>query len=458
MARSNRSDSPSLILEKKWVHLYRVLIRETIFPLALIIATVSFAVTLPYIVIYGNAHDLISTTQTNGLVNLVSRAWSAVRWKDGEVWSIIAVAASWATVSVLLPGEIYYGPVTLSGFRPSYKKSGFKFYIISMAFLIFCLWYFPVLHLYNKFVTFAGILSILGLVLSTLLFIKGHISPSPGVFGSSGNPLFDFYWGLELYPRFGPSNIFDLKTIVNCRFGLWLWQAVVLWAWKANYELQITNYSKGEINWPMTATAVLQTIYLAKFYYWEDGYMSTIDISVDKFGFYVGWGCVAWVPTFYTLTSVYLIKHSPVSMFGPIAFFITITIGILSIILNYEADRQRQVFRLTDGKSTIWGSKPKIIHAVYSTEDGSTKQSKLLASGLWGYARHLNYLFELTAAFSWSVPGLATSIVPYLYFIFLTILLVHRSIRDDDKCQLKYGRYWDKYCEMVKYRIVPKIY
>lgn len=40
---------------------------------------------------------------------------------------------------------------------------------------------------------------------------------------------------------------------------------------------------------------MLQTIYLAKFYYWEDGYMSTIDIAVDKFGFYVGWGCIAWV-------------------------------------------------------------------------------------------------------------------------------------------------------------------
>lgn len=57
------------------------------------------------------------------------------------------------------------------------------------------------------------------------------------------------------------------------------------------------HHEQGNISWGITASTILQTIYLAKFYYWEDGYMSTIDIAVDKFGFYVGWGCIAWVLT-----------------------------------------------------------------------------------------------------------------------------------------------------------------
>lgn len=446
--------------EEKLFSFYRLFVRETFFPLLLIVATVTSAVTLPYIVTYGNAHNLLSSVKaSHGVTNLVSHAWSAVNWTDVEVWTIIAVAGVWATVSLLLPGDTYYGPVTVTGFRPMYKKSGFLFYILSMAVTCPLLWYTSVLHLYPKFVTFAAILSVMGLVFSAFLFIKGHVSPSPGLFGSSGNALFDFYWGLELYPRL-VKNIFDLKTIINCRFGLWLWQAVVLWSWKANYELNATSDSQGAgVNLAITASTILQTLYLAKFYYWEDGYMSTIDISVDKFGFYVGWGCIAWVPTFYTLTSVYLIKHAPSNaVFTMNAFIATVTLGVLSIWLNYESDRQRQVFRLNRGKCTIWGFRPKIVHAVYSTEDGEMKQSQLLASGLWGQARHLNYLFELLAALSWSLPGLLTSLVPYMYFIFLTILLVHRSIRDDDKCQSKYGKYWDKYCEIVKYRIVPFIY
>lgn len=59
---------------------------------------------------------------------------------------------------------------------------------------------------------------------------------------------------------------------------------MVLACWKANYELYNANYNRGEINWPLTATTLLQTYYLAKFYYWEDGYMNVsvneIDISL----------------------------------------------------------------------------------------------------------------------------------------------------------------------------------
>lgn len=180
----------------------------------------------------------------SGLVTLVKDAWRAVNWKDIEVWSILIAFATWANLSMLLPGEEYYGPPTMSGYRPLYFRSGFLFYVISMAITVPLMWAFPMLPLYYKFVTFAGILSVGGIIFCIGLFIKGHLAPSPGVFGSSGSPVFDYYWGLELYPRYGFDNIFDLKTIVNSRFGLFLWQAVVLAAWKANYELHLVHYLK----------------------------------------------------------------------------------------------------------------------------------------------------------------------------------------------------------------------
>lgn len=436
--------------------LYQVGIRETLCPLVLMVTTVLSAVVLPYIVVQKNSFTRVILD--GGLVQLVGDAWSSVNWHDREVMCIIAGAAIWATLSLLLPGRQYFGPPTLSGFRPEYKKSGFLFYLISMALLVTIIFSTSVVHLYPKFVTFGGMLSISGLVLSAIMFVKGHLFPSPGVFGSSGNPVFDFYWGIELYPRFGPFNIFDLKTIVNCRFGLWLWQSIVIWSWKVNYELHAAGYARGEINYPLTATTILQTIYLAKFYFWEDGYMSTIDISVDKFGFYEGWGCVAFVPTFYTLTSLYLIKHSPVHVFGFWSFVFTLMFGLSMILLNYETDRQRTAFRASGGKSTIWGRQPLAIAAVYQSDDGHSKKSLLLASGMWGLARHINYAFELAAAFAWSMPALTTSVIPYMYFGFLFVLLLHRSSRDEEKCKLKYTKYWDKYCVAVPYRILPYVY
>ena len=41
------------------------------------------------------------------------------------------------------------------------------------------------------------------------------------------------------------------------------------------------------------------------------------------------------------------------------------------------------------------------IKVEYKSHDGKKKKSKLLTSGFWGLARHLNYVFELLLALSW---------------------------------------------------------
>lgn len=100
------------------------------------------------------------------------------------------------------------------------------------------------------------------------------------------------------------------------------------------------------------------------------------------------------MPTFYPLASLYLVKHSPDS-FGAITFATIVTLGVAMIVLNYWSDQQRQMFRATGGKCTIWGKPAKAIHAVYENENGERKRSTLLVSGFWGMARHFNYVFEL---------------------------------------------------------------
>lgn len=41
---------------------------------------------------------------------------------------------------------------------------------------------------------------------------------------------------------------------------------------------------------------------------------------------------------------------------------------------------------------------------------------------------------------------------------FLTILLCDRALRDDDRCNSKYGSYWAQYRKLVPYKMVPGIY
>lgn len=66
------------------------------------------------------------------------------------------------------------------------------------------------------------------------------------------------------------------------------------------------------------------------------------------------WGCFSWVPTFYTLSTWCAVRTWPVNDFYDSSWFIAnVIFGALSIWLNYETDRQRQVVRAT-GKTDFF--------------------------------------------------------------------------------------------------------
>ena len=165
---------------------------------------------------------------------------------------------------------------------------------------------------------------------------------------------------------------------------------------------------------------------------------------------------MVWVPSIYTSHTLYLTTH-PIQLGLPLSVVIT-ALGIVSIFLNYDADRQRELVRNTDGDCLVWGRKPEMVRATYHTSKGEERKSILLVSGWWGVSRHFHYIPEITAAFFWCVPALFSSPVPYVYSIFLIILLTHRAIRDDKRCAEKYGKYWDIYCKKVPYKIVPFLF
>ena len=135
-------------------------------------------------------------------------------------------------------------------------------------------------------------------------------------------------------------------------------------------------------------------------------------------------------------------------------------LGLLSIFINYDSDHQRYVFRQTNGNCLIWGKDPKekMIVATYKTADGSTRTNLLLVSGWWSFSRHFHYMPELLASFFWSAPALSSGfVIPYFYVIYLTVLLVDRAYRDDERCAKKYGKDWKTYCDRVPYKIVPGV-
>ena len=98
--------------------------------------------------------------------------------------------------------------------------------------------------------------------------------------------------------------------------------------------------------------------------------MRSIDIIVDRAGFYETWGCLVWVPCVYTL-------HSRCGVRAPtglswLSAGIIFVVGLLGVGLNFWADAQRMRFRELNGKCKVWGRKPVYIKAKYVTADPAT--------------------------------------------------------------------------------------
>lgn len=415
-----------------------------------------FSLCPPFVILlwYTVAHADGSVARTyehlrdRGILEGLKAVWPMPTLVAGKI--ILGFALFEAALQLLLPGKRFEGPISPAGNVPVYKANGLLAYAVTLVTYL-SLWWFGIFNpaiVYDHLGEIYSALVFGSLVFCLCLYIKGHVAPSSSDSGSSGNAFIDFYWGMELYPRIGKH--FDIKVFTNCRFGMMSWAVLAVTYCIKQYEMN------GRVADSMLVNTALMLIYITKFFWWESGYWCTMDIAHDRAGFYICWGCLVWVPSTYTSPGMYLVNH-PVNL-GPQLAISILLAGILCIYINYDCDRQRQEFRRTNGKASVWGKAPSKIVANYQTTKGETKTSLLLTSGWWGFSRHFHYVPEILAAFFWSVPALFDHFLPYFYVLHLTILLLDRAKRDDDRCSTKYGKYWKMYCNRVPYRVVPGIY
>lgn len=398
----------------------------------------------------GSFSRLFDEMNQKGLFGEIASVWFPRFFGSVMAWKIIGVFAAFQLLLLkILPGKKITGTITPMGNLPEYKDNGLASYIITFILFFICslgLKLFKPSIVYDNLGDILGALNFTALVFCLLLYFKGRYFPSTSDNGYTGNFIFDYYWGTELYPRFFG---FDVKQFTNCRFGMTGWAIAVTSFAFAQQEIY------GKADWSIIISAALIVIYLFKFFLWEGGYLRSMDIIVDRAGFYICWGCLVWVPAIYTSPVMYMVQH-PVGLPAWMAALIFLA-GFGAILTNYWADYQRQHVRATDGNTTIWGKEPVLISADYVTETGEKKTSLLLASGFWGISSHFHYVPEIAAAFFWSCATGFSNFMPFFYVIFLTVLLVHRSFRDDAKCSKKYGKYWIEYRKLVPYKIIPRI-
>ena len=363
---------------------------------------------------------------------------------------ILAFAAIQALLTIVVPGRTALGPLTPCGQRQTYKINGLAVWLITIAaYWLFGiqLGLFPAAWVYDNLGSILATCSLLGLIFCIFLYLKGVLRPSSPDFGRSRNPLFDYFWGVELHPSLGPI---ELKHFVVSKLGMMCWGIIVLSCLAKQYQLQ------QHLNSSLLLSAILQLAYIAKFYMWERGYLGTLDMAHDRAGFYLCWASITWLPIVYTMPAIYLAEH-PVEL-PPAIFVVLLVLGVAAIAGTYNADRQRFWLRESSGMARVWGKPPVLIAAKYHDAQGQERNSQLLASGWWGVARHFNYVLEIAGALAWTLPCGFRQLLPYIYVVYLAAMLLQRSFRDEARCREKYGSYWTEYCRRVPYRLLPGVF
>jgi len=155
------------------------------------------------------------------------------------------------------------------------------------------------------------------------------------------------------------------------------------------------------------------------------------------------WGDLVWIPFGFAIQPWYLLANQiDLNILEICLFIILFAFGFW---IFQQSNYQKYIFK-NFPKQKIWGKEPETI-------DG-----RLLVSGFWGYLRKPNYIGDWIVAIGLSLPCLFNSIVPYIYPLYLISLDLHRERRDYHRCAIKYGATWKKYCERVKWVVVPYIY
>ncbi|MXZ76398.1 MAG: DUF1295 domain-containing protein [Gemmatimonadetes bacterium] len=200
--------------------------------------------------------------------------------------------------------------------------------------------------------------------------------------------------------------------------------------------------------------AAFFTFYIMDYMVFERVQLYTYDLIHENVGFKLIWGCLVVYGWLFILPLWGLAAY-PNPGFSP-AWTNVWLIGATALFLfgwgiSRGANLQKYTFKRWPDRKFLGLIAPKYIQA---------GERRILCSGLWGVARHLNYMGEGFLSLSIAlIFGYFTNFWAWTYFIFIVSLFVYRQWDDDRHCAEKYGaEKWAEYRERVKYRIVPGIY
>ncbi len=355
----------------------------------------------------------------------------------------LAYMAFQVLLHLVLPGEVVRG---VAPHNLPYKLTGLKNFVVTVVAAVYFGFFAPpslaidLSYVYDEYIPLMATSVVFSTVLSAYLYRRsfrpGAVLADEG--SRTGRAVYEFFLGRELNPRMGTL---DLKEFCELYPGLIGW--VILNLGMAHKQLQLT----GAVSPSMILVNLFQAIYVLDSLVFERAILTTMDITTDGFGFMLAFGDLAWVPFSYSLQTRVLVTSSP--SLSTTALLAIIALKLLGYAAFRGSNSQKDTFRRNP-------EDPRVRHLrTLATKRGT----KLIISGWWGISRHINYFGDWLMGLAWCLPcGLEGGALPYFYVAYFAVLLIHRELRDEESCRKKYGKDYDRYCELVPYRIVPGVY
>ncbi|XP_043477038.1 delta(14)-sterol reductase TM7SF2 [Leptopilina heterotoma] len=294
----------------------------------------------------------------------------------------------------------------------------------------------------NNSVEFTLVGLIYGTILSIVLYIKGGRASvaNLNIHATTNNHIYDFWQGRETNPRFGPLDIkfnFIRATLIG---SIIVSVAVIVKIFQGSQSLSLET-----LNLTALIAASLQILYVLDGLIFESAFLSSFEVAYEGTGFMLCFGYLMY-PFVCTLPARFAL-YNKVSQSPYILALLVVCYSIGHGIYRY-CNSQKDEFRRNPLSPRL--ARLETIPTV--------RGKRLIVSGIWGYVRHPNYLGDIIL--HWSIAGLIVvkDLLPYYNAIFLTLMLIYRSIRDNRRCQQRYGLAWEEYCSRVKYMIIKRIF